>query len=61
MIIDKVKNPPLDLRLCDDDVMSGRAEHPEEQADCVWEPEPAAGAGEVRPGGDSQHAASRAD
>ena len=41
--------------------MSGRTEHPEEQADGVRESEPAAGAGEVRPGGDRQHAAGRAD
>ena len=41
--------------------MQGRAEDPEEQADCVREPEQAAGAGEVRPGGDRQHAAGRAD
>ena len=41
--------------------MSGRTEHPEEQADGVREPEPAAGAGEVRPGGNRQHAAGWAD
>ena len=41
--------------------MSGRAEHPEKQAHGVRESEPVAGAGEVRPGGDSQHAAGRAD
>ena len=41
--------------------MSGRTEHPEKQADCVREPEQGAGAGEVRSGGDRQHAAGRAD
>ena len=41
--------------------MTGRAEHPEEQADGVREPEQVAGAGEVRSGGDRQHAAGRAD
>ena len=41
--------------------MAERTEHPEEQADCVREPEQVAGAGEVRPGGDGQHAAGRAD